>query len=106
MPYLAITILAFATATRGTLLQRCLYGTAPGPGISFLLASAALVVVVLWRPGHLGSAIDPTARALIALVLVVTAWICVAMSFAAAFQADNLVENERGLDFPGEDEPG
>ncbi|MEU6619099.1 DUF1345 domain-containing protein [Streptomyces parvus] len=117
LPYLFITVAAFAAASpesvlawasrggRGTVLQRYLYGTAPGPGSSFLIGSAALVVAVLWRPGHLGSSIAAEGRALTALSLVVLAWMCIAMSFAAAFQADNLVDGGRGLDFPGEDEP-
>ncbi|MCB8901483.1 MULTISPECIES: DUF1345 domain-containing protein [unclassified Streptomyces] len=113
-PYLLITTIAFSTAppervrtwagreTRGTMLQRYVYGTAPGPGVSLFIAAAALVVAVVWRPGHIGSAFEPVPRALAALALVAVAWICVAVSFAVAFQADNLVEGERALEFPGD----
>ncbi|MFE5296822.1 DUF1345 domain-containing protein [Streptomyces sp. NPDC056632] len=116
-PYLLITVIAFSTAspervrtwagreTRGTLLQRYVYGTAPGPGVSLFIAAAALVVAVVWRPGHLDSAFEPVARAVVALTLVAVAWICVAVSFAVAFQADNLVEGERALEVPGEETP-
>ncbi|MFC7964903.1 DUF1345 domain-containing protein [Streptomyces cinereoruber] len=116
-PYLLITTIAFSTAspdrvrdwadreTRGTTLQRYVYGTAPGPGVSIFIAAAALVVAVVWRPGHIGSAFEPVARAAVALTLVAVAWVCVAVSFAVAFQADNRVEGERALDVPGEEAP-
>ncbi|MFC9592134.1 DUF1345 domain-containing protein [Streptomyces sp. NPDC056944] len=116
-PYLMLTTVAFATAspervrawarreTRGTVLQRYVYGTAPGPGVSIFISAAALVVAVVWRPGHIGSSFEPAARASVALVMVVLAWVCVAVSFAVAFQADNLVEDERALEFPGEEPP-
>ncbi|MFI6417188.1 DUF1345 domain-containing protein [Streptomyces sp. NPDC050842] len=116
-PYLLITVIAFSTAspervrnwadreTRGTWLQRYVYGTAPGPGVSIFIAAAALVVAVVWRPGHIGSSFEPVARAVVALTLVAVAWICVAVSFAVAFQADNLVEGERALEVPGEETP-
>ncbi|MER7951693.1 DUF1345 domain-containing protein [Streptomyces sp. NPDC096079] len=112
-PYLLITTVAFSTAspervrawarreTRGTVLQRYVYGSAPGPGVSLFISGAALVVAVVWRPGHIGSSFEPAARAAVALVMVVLAWVCVAISFAVAFQADNLVEDERALEFPG-----
>ena len=116
-PYLLITVIAFSTAspervrnwadreTRGTWLQRYVYGTAPGTGVSIFIAAAALVVAVVWRPGHIGSSFEPAARAAVALTLVAVAWICVAVSFAVAFQADNLVEGERALEVPGEEPP-
>nr|WP_193384232.1 DUF1345 domain-containing protein [Streptomyces sp. SS] len=116
-PYLLITVIAFSTAspervrnwagreTRGTWLQRYVYGTAPGPGVSIFIAAAALVVAVVWRPGHIGSSFEPVARAVVALTLVAVAWICVAVSFAVAFQADNLLEGERALEVPSEEPP-
>lgn len=116
-PYLLITAITFSTAspervrswasreTRGTTLQRYVYGTAPGPGVSLVIAAAALVVAVVWRPGHIGSSFEPVARAAVALTLVAVAWICVAVSFAVAFQADNLVERERALEVPGGEDP-
>ncbi|GGU95015.1 hypothetical protein GCM10010275_35970 [Streptomyces litmocidini] len=116
-PYLVITVIAFSTAspervrawarreTRGTVLQRYVWGTAPGPGVSIFIAVAALVVAVVWRPGHMGSGLGPLPRAATALVLVAVAWTCVAVSFAVAFQADNLVEDGRALEFPGEEPP-
>ncbi|MFF9344496.1 MULTISPECIES: DUF1345 domain-containing protein [unclassified Streptomyces] len=113
--YLVVTPRAFSAApperirlwarreARGTVLRRYLLGTAPGPGVSVLIASAALVVSAVWRPGHLGSALPATARVLMALGLVVVAWICVLVAFAVAFHADNLVEDEAALDFPGDE---
>ncbi|MGW0993218.1 DUF1345 domain-containing protein [Streptomyces sp. NPDC002520] len=114
VPYLGLTVFAFASArpeqvrawaereTRGTVIQRWVLGTAPGPGASIFIAAAAFTVAVLWLPGHLGSAIAVTPRVVVALTLVVVAWICVVASFAVTFQADDLLEDEQGLDFPGE----
>ncbi|WP_369275550.1 DUF1345 domain-containing protein [Streptomyces sp. R11] len=111
--YLVVTLPAFSTApeerirnwaersARGTVMQRYVLGTAPGPGASLLIAAAALVVAVVWRPGHIGSQFPVEPRVTAALTLVVTAWICVCVSFAVTFLADNLLENERGLEFPG-----
>ncbi|MFG2824467.1 DUF1345 domain-containing protein [Kitasatospora sp. NPDC048365] len=117
--YLGTTLTAFLTASpaqvrswarresRGTVLQRYLLGGAPGPGVSVFIAAAALVVAMLWLPGHLGSALgDRALRAVVALGLVAVAWVCVAVSFAVSFQADNLVEDERALEFPGEGASG
>ncbi len=116
--YLVVTLTAFSTAApadirawagrreeRGTVLQRYLLGSAPGPGVSLFAASAALLVAVVRRPGHLGSRLPDGVRVAAALVLVVTAWVCVLTSFAVCFHADNLVEDERALDFPGGDPP-
>ncbi|MEU6733357.1 DUF1345 domain-containing protein [Streptomyces physcomitrii] len=112
--YLALTLAAFLGASparirawvhrtkRGTTLQRYVLGTAPGPGVSLFIAEAALVAAVLWLPGHLGSALPAPPRAVLALALVAVAWVCVAVSFAVAFHADNLMAGERALDFPGE----
>ncbi|MEV0258572.1 DUF1345 domain-containing protein [Streptomyces sp. NPDC050732] len=117
LPYLALTLTAFLSAgpeevrswarreARGTFLQRYVLGTAPGPGGSLFIAAAALVVAVLWLPGHLSTTFSAVPRTLVALALVVVAWICVVVAFAVTFQADNLVENERALDFPGEQAP-
>ncbi|MFI1434369.1 DUF1345 domain-containing protein [Streptomyces lydicus] len=112
LPYLLATAVAFSTAStervrdwarreaRGTVLQRYVFGTAPGPGVSIFIAAAALVVAVVWLPGHIDSAIEPFPRTVLALTLVAVAWICVAVSFAVTFQADNLLEDGRALNFP------
>ncbi|MGW1836873.1 DUF1345 domain-containing protein [Streptomyces sp. NPDC002067] len=117
IPYLALTLAAFLSVApeqvrswahreaRGTFPQRYVLGTAPGPGASLFIAAAALVVAVLWLPGHLSTAFPALPRTLVALALVVVAWICVVVAFAVTFQADNLVENEEALDFPGEQAP-
>jgi uncharacterized membrane protein len=117
LPYLLLTSVAFSTAPpkrvrtwarrteRGTVLQRYVLGTAPGPGVSLFIAAAALVVAVVWFPGHVGSALPPVARGATALVLVVVAWISVVVAFAVAFHADDLVEEGQALEFPGDQEP-
>ncbi|WP_225830127.1 DUF1345 domain-containing protein [Streptomyces sp. NK08204] len=113
LSYLAFTVVAFSTASaqqirtwaeredRGTVMQRYFLGTAPGPGVSIFIAAAALVVAVVWRPGHMGSALPWAPRVVVALALVASAWACVLVSFAVAFHADNLLENEKALEFPG-----
>lgn len=110
--YLLVTAVAFARAEpaaihrwaerteRGNFAQRYLYGTAPGPGVSLLIAAAALVVAMGWLPTGVDSEFDQPARLAITGALVIVSWSCVVVSFAVAFQADNLVEDGRGLDFP------
>ena len=112
--YLALTVAAFVTAapaqiddwarreSRGTFTQRYLLGTAPGPGVSIFVAAVALAVAMVWLPGHGGGSLPDGVRVGVAVALVVVAWACVLVSFAVAFQADNLVEDERALEFPGE----
>ncbi|MFI2238329.1 DUF1345 domain-containing protein [Streptomyces chrestomyceticus] len=111
--YLVVTLIAFSTAgperirlwarrtARGTVFQRYVLGTAPGPGVSISIAAAALVVSVVWRPGYVASSLPLAPRVAVALVLVADAWVCVMASFAVAFHADDLLENQRGLEFPG-----
>ncbi|MFI7006585.1 DUF1345 domain-containing protein [Streptomyces sp. NPDC050145] len=117
LPYLLITSVAFSSASRdavrawahrearGTVLQRYVLGTAPGPGVGIPIAAAALLIATVWLPGHVTSAFDEAPRTAVALALVVVAWICVAVSFAVTFQADDLVNDEPGLDIPGDREP-
>lgn len=110
--YLGVTAAAFTLAEpatiqrwaertdRGTFLQRYLYGTAPGPGVSLLFAAAALFVAMVWLPTGIDSDFDRPVRLAITAALVIVSWSCVVVSFAVAFCADNLVEHGRGLDFP------
>ncbi|WP_369148023.1 DUF1345 domain-containing protein [Streptomyces sp. R44] len=117
LPYLLLTSVAFSTASpervrnwarrseRGTVLQRYVLGTAPGPGVSLFIATGAFVVAVVWFPGHIDSALPRPARGVVALVLVAVAWIWVVVAFTVAFHADDLVEDERALEFPGPEEP-
>ncbi|RPE36157.1 putative membrane protein [Kitasatospora cineracea] len=117
VPYLVLTAFTFSTApaerirtwarrgARGTVLQRYVLGTAPGPGVSLFIAVGALLVAVVWFPGHISSALPTAARGVTALVLVVVAWVSVVVAFAVAFHADDLAEGGRALDFPGGREP-
>ncbi|MFC8009410.1 DUF1345 domain-containing protein [Streptomyces cinereoruber] len=117
VPCLLLTAVAFSTAPpervrtwarrseRGTVLQRYVLGTAPGPGVSLFIAAGALLVAVVWFPGHIGSVLPTVARGATALVLVVVAWVSVVVAFAVAFHADDLVEDGRALEFPGGEEP-
>lgn len=78
------------------------YGT-PTTGVSIFVAGAALAVAVLWLPGHGGGSLPDAVRVAVAIALVVVGRVCVVVSFAVAFHADDLVEDGRALEFPGED---
>ncbi|BAH51915.1 hypothetical membrane protein [Rhodococcus opacus B4] len=111
--YLVVTVVAFSQApdtvvqqwaereSRGTVLQRYVLGTAPGPGVSLFMAAIALAVAVVWLPGRGGGALPDPLRIGVAVVLVVVSWTCVLVSFAITFYADNVVEQGQGLHFPG-----
>lgn len=111
--YLVLTITAFVSATpaqihgwarresRGTVLERYVLGTAPGPGVSIFIVATALAVAVLWLPGHGGGSLPDGARIAVAVALIVVGWVCVLVSFAVAFHADDLVEDRAALRFPG-----
>lgn len=115
--YLSVTIAAFGSATsaeigqwarrdsRGTLLQRYVFGTAPGPGASLFIATVALAVAVLWLPQPDTSGLRGGARFCVAVALVAIAWLSVLVSFAVTFHADNIVESGAALQFPGTDDP-
>lgn len=112
--YLVVTVAAFGVATseqihdwasresRGTFAQRYVFGTAPGPGVSITIAAAALAVAVVWMPGLGGESLPAGARVGVAVALVVVAWICVLVSFAIAYHADDVVEQGEALRFPGD----
>ncbi|MDL9946436.1 DUF1345 domain-containing protein [Gordonia sp. ABSL11-1] len=116
--YLAITVAAFSRAStdaihdwarresRGTVLQRYVLGTAPGPGVSLFIAAAALAVAMIWMPGHGGTTLAESPRIGVAVALIVVAWLCVVVSYAVTFHADDFIdEGDKGLDFPGDADP-
>lgn len=73
--------------------------------MSIFIAVAALVVAMFWMPGHGGGNLPEAVRVSVAVVLVVVGWVCVVVSFAVAFHADDLLEDDQGLQFPGEQDP-
>lgn len=111
--YLVATTVSFSAAAqadiddwaerevRGTLVQRYVLGTAPGPGVSLFFALCALLVATIWLPGHAGSSLTTETRVTVAVALIVVGWASVAVSFAVTFYADNIVEDGKGLEFPG-----
>jgi uncharacterized membrane protein len=113
--YLAVTVLTFSRApdaavaewagraSRGSLLQRYLLGTAPGPGVSIVVSTVSLVVAIGWLPraGDHGTALPAAARLALGVLLLVAAWWVVVVSFTVAYQADDLVEDGQALQFPG-----
>lgn len=120
MAYVAVTIVAFTLADdeqvrhwarregRGSWAQRYLWGTAPGPGVSIWLGALALGVAVFWLPqsDSGGSQLPDWARPAVGIGIVASAWLAVALSYAVAYWADDLLEHEAGLEFPGESVPG
>ncbi|ROZ98287.1 DUF1345 domain-containing protein [Gordonia sp. OPL2] len=116
--YLVITVAAFSRAStpeihdwarrenRGTVLQRYVLGTAPGPGVSLFIAAAALAVAMIWMPGHGGTTLAESPRIGVAVALIIVAWLCVVVSYAVTFHADDFIdEGDTGLDFPGDSDP-
>lgn len=115
--YLVVTLVSFGSALdaairrwatredRGTVLQRYVLGTAPGPGVSIIISIFALVTAVVWMPGT-GTDISSGPRVVLSIAVVAVAWACVVVAFAVCFRADNLVEDEKALDFPGRTGPG
>ena len=115
--YLVVTVVTFVRASpatiegwacrhdRGTVLQRYVFGTAPGPGASIFFAACALAVAVVWLPGLGGTHLHGLIRVGVAVALVVVSWVVVVVSFSVAFYADNLVEGGAALDFPGDASP-
>lgn len=111
--YLTVTLAAFTFApderihnwaqreSRGTVWERYLLGSAPGPGVAIFIAAVTLAVAVIWLPGHAGHSLHPQARVSVAVIMVVVAWTSVLVSFAITFYADNLLEQGKALDFPG-----
>jgi uncharacterized membrane protein len=110
---LIVTSIAFSPASdaairawaerdsRGTVLERYVLGTAPGPGVSLFAAAVALAVAVVWLPGVADSRLPGGPRVGVAVALVVVAWACVLVSYVVTFYADYLVEDEQALQFPG-----
>lgn len=115
--YLAVTAVAFSVATdatieswarresRGTWVQRYILGTAPGPGVAVIISTAMVPVALFWLPGKTGSEFPADLRLIVGALLLITSWISVLLAFSLTFLADNLVEDEKALDFPG-DKPG
>lgn len=111
--YLTVTAVAFSRASdatieswahresRGTWLQRYVLGTAPGPGVAVIIATAMLPVALFWLPGNASSQFAPDVRLGIGALLLITAWSSVLVAFSLTFLADNIVEGEKALDFPG-----
>lgn len=117
--YLVVTAVVFARASedavqmwahregRGTWAQRYVWGTAPGPGLSISMGTFALLIAVLWLPrtGDSASSLSDPVRLMVALVVLVAAWVAVVISFAVAYHADNLLESGGALSFPNSPKP-
>lgn len=58
---------------------------------------------MVWLPGRIETHVSDSARTLVALVLVVVAWAATWVSFTVTYVADNIHEDEKALEFPGND---
>ncbi|MFP5019472.1 DUF1345 domain-containing protein [Pseudonocardia phyllosphaerae] len=119
LTYLVVTSVTFAKAPaaairdwadrprRGTFLQRYLLGTAPGPGVSIFVSTVSLIVAIGWLPqaGNHGTVLPPWARITLGVLMVIAAWWVVVVSFTVAYQADDVVDDRKGLQFAGPQEP-
>lgn len=92
---------------RGTFLQRYVYGTTPGPGLSIMIGALALGTGVVWLPrgADLGSTLGGGERLVLGIVVVVS-WLAMTVSFAVSYRSDDLATDARVLTFPGEEPIG
>lgn len=93
---------------RGTFLQRYVYGTMPGPGLSILIGALALGTGVVWLPrgSDLGSTLGGGERLVLGIGVVVVSWLAMTVSFAVSYRADDLATDDRVLSFPGDEQVG
>lgn len=91
---------------RGSWLQRYVLGTAPGPGLAIFVGLIALLVAVLWLPSDdlTRSTLPGGARAALGVIVIVVSWTAVVVSFAVAYQAEDLQGHDTCLSFPGTDD--
>lgn len=115
MSYLVVTVLAFArTPTRtslawaarsepGTWVQHFVLGTKPGAGVATMVSVMALMAAVFWLPENdPSSTLSQNARGVLAAVLVVMAWLAVALTHSVAYLCADARSGYRMLAFPGE----
>lgn len=115
--HMVITVVVFQTASedeisawgdreeRGTLFERYVLGTAPGPGASIFVAAVAMFATMVWLPGAGPTAMPVQLRLGIGGVLLVVAWLEVVLSFTITFRADDALEGGKAFDFPGTEKP-
>lgn len=117
MSYLALTVVVFArTATRaslawaarsepGTWVQHFLLGTKPGAGVATMVSVLALMAAVFWLPeADPSSTLSQNARGVLAAVLVVMAWLTVALTHSVAYLCADARSGHRMMTFPGDGE--
>lgn len=116
--YVVLTGVTFGRATtesvrdwvqrsgRGTWLQRYILGTAPGPGIAIFVGLAGLLVAVVWLPGEqlTGSTLPAGGRVALGVAMILAGWAAVVVSFAVAYQAEDLRDVGSGLSFSGSEQ--
>lgn len=111
--YVGLTLLAFsrtrwsqveAWALRRTgarWVTRVLTASEPGPGVAVGVGLLALLVAVFWLPAQQGAGTLSTSQQLLLTgVLVGSAWLTVAVTYAVAYLMHDVRSGHRSLEFP------
>lgn len=116
--YVVLTVLAFTRCSwaevdawahrreRSNTVGRLLGTTRPGPLVATSVSLVALVVGVVWLPVQIdtGAGLLPQGVAVaLAVLLLVSAWLTVAVTYAVAYLLHDVRSGHRALGFPGED---
>lgn len=112
--YVWLTLLAFSRTrwsqvetwalrrTRAHWVTRVLTASEPGPGVAVGVGILALLVAVFWLPSQQGQGTLTTGQQLLLTgVLVSSAWLTVAVTYAVAYLMQDIRSGNRSLDFPG-----
>lgn len=116
--YVVLTVLAFTRSTwtevdlwchrreRRNLLGTLLGITRPGPLVATSVSMVALVVGVFWLPTQMNGEglLQRGVAVVLAIVLLVSAWLTVAVTYAVAYLMHDVRSGHEALGFPG-DEP-
>lgn len=102
----AAVALAWARRSEpGTWVQHIVLATKPGAGVATVVSAVALMAGVFWLPQpDPSSELSATARGVLAVVLVVAAWLTVALTYSVAYLCLDARSRHRMLAFPGEGE--
>lgn len=111
--YVVLTVLAFGLTPARRYLpwaqksrlggwRQQLAGSRPGAGMAVGVSAVALVVGVFWLPHEqAGALLSPLARVVLAVVLVLGAWLTVVLTYSVAYLCHDAASGYRSLLFPG-----
>lgn len=115
--YVVLSVLAFTWCSWAQVMSWCrapdrihllaqLVGASrPGPGVASGVSLAALAIGVVWLPLQTrdGSLALGSGLIVLAVIIVVFAWLTVAVTYAVAYLQRDVRSGHRALSFPGED---